>query len=283
MTTDLQREARLVGLAEKSAPTLSAVERRRSQLQIVVFFVMGALGLAVALLSAAGDAVTEGLLQLPAFRIASPILTAGLALYVVEKERHLNRLTRMLLEDHAVMTDLARQARRDPLTRLANRVALMEDLERAVESARAGNRDDDGRFALVFIDLDGFKHVNDTRGHAAGDWLLVEVARRLKTVSRESDTVARLSGDEFVILLEGVEDAVAYSVAERVNAALEDLAFPDGATVSVTASIGVSFGDASTTSAATVLREADMAMYLAKETGRARWAPFDPSLLRWAE
>ena len=278
MRAELARQARLGGMADMRTPTLSAVEHRRSQLQIVVFFVMGGLGLAVALLSVAGDAATQGLLRLPAFRVASPILTAALALYVIEKERHLNQLTRMLLEDHAVMADLSRQARRDPLTGLPNRMALMERLELAINGVRQEER----KFAIVFIDLDGFKLVNDSCGHAAGDALLCEVAARLRTVTRSTDLVARLSGDEFVILLEGVDDEVAYAVAERVNKALDGLIVEDAA-VAVTASIGVAFGGPTTTSAATVLREADMAMYLAKETGRARWAKFDPSLLHPGE
>ena len=124
--------------------------------------------------------------------------------------------------------------------------------------------------ALLFIDLDGFKTVNDTLGHEAGDELLVDVAQRLKLCVREGDTVARLGGDEFVILVENLEPPRnVLQFAERV---LSELELPvAGTSIVVTASIGVVLPKAGM-SARALLTQADKAMYRAKQAGRARYA-----------
>jgi diguanylate cyclase (GGDEF)-like protein/PAS domain S-box-containing protein len=162
---------------------------------------------------------------------------------------------------------LTRQALHDPLTQLPNRIQLERRLSEAL-----GDTDDDRSAAALFIDLDGFKQVNDRLGHDRGDDLLVEVARRLGECVREGDTVARLGGDEFVIVLAGTRDidGVAAAIARRI---LDELSRPfhlkDG-----TAQVGASIGICVSRLPATpdeLLREADAAMYRAKQLGRSRY------------
>jgi diguanylate cyclase (GGDEF)-like protein/PAS domain S-box-containing protein len=132
---------------------------------------------------------------------------------------------------------LERQALHDPLTKLPNRLLLMDRTHQALARLHRSK----GPIAVLFIDLDTFKAINDNLGHAVGDHLLISVAERLAETLRDSDTVARLGGDEFVLLAEDLEsDAEARAVAERVVQALEE-PFPVGSTeVSVFASVGVS-------------------------------------------
>ncbi|QIN79868.1 EAL domain-containing protein [Rubrobacter marinus] len=159
---------------------------------------------------------------------------------------------------------LKHRAFHDGLTGLPNRALFMERLEHALE--RAGGKD--SHIAVLFLDLDGFKEVNDSLGHEAGDELLVEVARRLKQRSRPGDTVARLGGDEFIVLLEevsGAEDAA--SLAERVSEGLRAPIELAGREVSVTASIGVALGDPKGVRPQDLVREADNAMYRSKRHG----------------
>ncbi len=164
---------------------------------------------------------------------------------------------------------LARQALYDPLTGLPNRTLFLDRLAQGVRRAR---RTPARGCAVLFVDLDRFKEVNDRLGHAAGDRLLVEAARRLERAVRPGDTVARLGGDEFTVLLEdvsGPEDAV--PVAERLRAEFDRPFELEGGPVRVTASIGVAAGGAPER-AEDLLRDADRAMYRAKELGRARFA-----------
>lgn len=163
-----------------------------------------------------------------------------------------------------------REARHDPLTGLLNRRGLMEQLPGAVARSRRADR----ALALLFLDLDGFKAVNDTQGHVAGDLLLCEIARRLLLCARETDTVARFAGDEFTIVLEGLKDGETEAVhfAQRIIAAIAD---PVMVAANVTAHIGVSIGVAIHDThhigdTADLLRRADEAMYEAKRTGKGR-------------
>ncbi|WP_147261984.1 bifunctional diguanylate cyclase/phosphodiesterase [Blastococcus sp. TF02A-26] len=170
---------------------------------------------------------------------------------------------------------LAHQAFHDALTGLANRALFADRVEQALRrSARGG-----GRPAVVFIDLDGFKGVNDTLGHPAGDTLLREVAARLRSVVRLDDTVARLGGDEFALLVEqsgtGPDEAVA--TAERVLAALAEPIALDGQSVTVSGSVGIAVGEADATSDSLV-GDADIAMYAAKMAGRGRSVVFDSGM-----
>lgn len=168
---------------------------------------------------------------------------------------------------------LNHQAYHDPLTDLPNRLLFIRRLDDAI-AANDGGR---GVSAILFLDLDRFKVINDSLGHDAGDQLLLAVAERLLLCVRLRDTVARLGGDEFTVLLESVADErEATRVAERITAALNRPFQIDGHEVVVTASIGVVMMSAAAAheTAADLLRYADMAMYRAKGAGKAQYALF---------
>ena len=163
---------------------------------------------------------------------------------------------------------------RDELTGLANRALLRDRLTHALLA-----RDRDQRVvALLYLDLDGFKQVNDTLGHAEGDRLLVEAAARLAEAARPGDTVARLGGDEFAVLLElGSDDGHAWPIAQRL---LDRLAAPyvlSGTEVRVTASVGITVAGPGS-DADVLLLEADLAMYAAKSAGKSRCTMYDPHM-----
>jgi diguanylate cyclase (GGDEF)-like protein/PAS domain S-box-containing protein len=169
---------------------------------------------------------------------------------------------------------LRHQAFHDALTHLPNRRAFVERVDRSLARAvRAGER-----IAVMFIDVDRFKLFNDNLGHEVGDQLLMEVAQRLEGCVRPNDMVARFGGDEFTLLLDqlsSVDDAT--HTAERI---LEELRLPviaGGRELSVTTSIGIAVSGTTQSYGGDLLREADIAMYLAKENGRARWELFDAS------
>ncbi len=166
------------------------------------------------------------------------------------------------------------QALHDPLTGLANRVLLIDRIEHAVETAA---RRPTGA-AVVFMDLDYFKSINDLSGHSVGDRLLLEVARRLQGAVRPNDTIARLGGDEFVVLCEDLEAPVAegVAVAERVAERFADPFSVGGREIFVAASFGVAPADTGDT-AETLLARADHAMYRAKQLGRGRVEVYDPA------
>ena len=176
-------------------------------------------------------------------------------------------------ERRALRERLAYEAIHDPLTALPNRVLFMDRLETAL--SRASRHD--GHVAVLFLDLDRFKLVNDSMGHAAGDRLLEIVADRLRRSMRPSDTVARFGGDEFVVLCDEVADeATALEVAQRLAESLRQaVPLPEGE-VFVTASLGMALSGTGDDSAAGLLRDADTAMYVAKERGRSRIEVFDP-------
>jgi diguanylate cyclase (GGDEF)-like protein len=166
-------------------------------------------------------------------------------------------------------------AHHDTLTGLANRVALMQRISAIVGQEPASN----DLTALVMIDLDGFKGVNDTLGHDAGDALLIEVAGRLRTLVRGSDLVARLGGDEFVFLLPGLrqrEDIL--PLAERVLRCLAEPARILGQHIRVGASLGIAFYPQDGLDADTWFKHADMALYCAKNSGRGVYRCFDQQL-----
>jgi diguanylate cyclase (GGDEF)-like protein len=171
---------------------------------------------------------------------------------------------------------LRHQALHDTLTGLPNRVLALDRAQQMLARARRQNLP----VAALFVDLDGFKHVNDTFGHAAGDELLRIVAARLMSVVREGDTAARLGGDEFIVLLEGPTlDAGPELVAERLLEVLRqpyDLSDSLARQLSVTASVGIAAGLRA--SADELLRDADLALYGAKASGRNRYALFQSSM-----
>ena len=171
---------------------------------------------------------------------------------------------------------IASLAYSDPLTGLANRTSLSPALEQAVERARRRG----AKLAGVFMDLDGFKQVNDAHGHDIGDGLLVDVARRLRTVLRASDFVARLGGDEFFVVIEEVHDVPAVDGIARklLSELLEPYELAGGKRAQITASLGVSVFPDDAGDAQALMKHADMAMYAAKEAGKNsyRFYPVEP-------
>jgi diguanylate cyclase (GGDEF)-like protein/PAS domain S-box-containing protein len=164
----------------------------------------------------------------------------------------------------------------DPLTNLPNRALFMERLRFAVERAK---RHADYLYAVLFLDLDRFKNVNDSMGHLAGDQLLVSISRRIEAGRRSTDTIARLGGDEFVVLLDeinGSEDAI--QIADWIQDALGQPFHLEGHEVEMTASIGIVLSTNGYERNEDVLRDADIAMYTAKANGKNRYEIFDPTM-----
>ena len=169
---------------------------------------------------------------------------------------------------------IVHMARHDALTGLANRLTLQERLEQAVATAGRGQTS-----ALLCLDLDRFKTVNDTFGHPTGDLLLQGVAERLLACVREVDTVSRLGGDEFVVLLVGLErPEQAASMARRIGSALAKPFDLDGQSVSVGSSIGIAFTPQDATSGIALLKRADIALYRAKQEEKGGWRFFQQEM-----
>lgn len=205
--------------------------------------------------------------------------------YLVKSEcgtRVLVRTLRHALERHGILTDLARArqfehylATHDYLTGLPNRLALMDQLRRALAvAARSG-----GRVALLFLDLDRFKNINDSLGHGRGDELLCTVSRRLSGILRSSDMIARLGGDEFIIMLQNLQrDYDAAVVARKIADAMSTPFVLGGKEYHVTTSIGVALYPEDGLDSDVLLRNADMAMYHAKNAGPNRFSYYKKSL-----
>jgi diguanylate cyclase (GGDEF)-like protein len=161
---------------------------------------------------------------------------------------------------------LAHQAYHDGLTGLANRSLLNTRLHQAISRARRQSRG----VALLYLDLDGFKPVNDREGHEVGDELLVAVGQRLSSIVRAEDTVARIGGDEFAILMEDVDDPVsARQAAERVVGEVAQPVVVRGREVTVGVSVGIAFSPRGEDDGESMLRDADLAMYRAKDAGKS--------------
>ena len=179
---------------------------------------------------------------------------------------------------HRAEAELYQHAYFDSLTGLPNRKRFAEHLGQAI--ARWQRRRE-RNFAVMYLDFDRFKVVNDSLGHRAGDQLLGEIARRLVSVLRPTDLVARLGGDEFAVLIEDLEhDRQALELADRIQRCLGETVMLGGIEVSVTASIGITFSSNGYSNAEEVVRDADIAMYQAKMRGKAQYALFDSSLHR---
>jgi diguanylate cyclase (GGDEF)-like protein len=171
---------------------------------------------------------------------------------------------------------LTHNACHDALTGLPNRTVFLDLLNHAIASAKRRRQTN---FAVLFLDLDRFKMVNDSLGHHAGDMLLKVVARELQHIVRAKDTVARLGGDEFVILIEDlVNKAEAYEIAERITFTLSQPFTLESQQVFIGTSVGLLFNDERYVDADTMLRDADTAMYYAKDNGKGRYEEFDASM-----
>lgn len=183
-------------------------------------------------------------------------------------------VARDVTDRNHMQTELLRQATHDGLTGLPNRVLLLRRTAEALD----GLRGDRGKIAMLFLDLDKLKDVNDSAGHDVGDALLSHVAQRIASATRPSDVIARIGGDEFVVLCDGaLDEHAALDVAERVRLGLSGKTMIRGVEVDITVSIGVALIDAanldgvtSTDAALTLLQQADVAMYTAKRRGRSR-------------
>jgi len=185
-------------------------------------------------------------------------------------------LRRMLSERELREQRFRHDSMHDALTGLPNRVLFMRRLADASQRSRRG---EDGLFAVLFLDIDGFKVVNDSMGHHVGDEMLMTIARRLEDCVRGGDIVARLGGDEFAILLERVADVRdAAMVAGRVQAALQEPVSVGGYEHAASASIGVALSSGIPEEPEYILRSADTAMYRAKHSGRGRYEMFDRAM-----
>lgn len=210
------------------------------------------------IITKSGERVTLELSTRLIYKDNKPVNVQGIARNITERKR--------------TEEQLQRSAMFDPLTNLPNRTHFMKDLSLAVERAEL---DKNYRFAVLFLDLDRFKVINDSLGHAVGDKLLVTIAEKLKLCVRPDDVIARLGGDEFTILLSIKEDSDAVHVAERIQ---QNLSVPfklENYEVFTSASIGIIISNEIRRTPEDVLRDADAAMYQAKETGKARYEIFD--------
>lgn len=193
--------------------------------------------------------------------VQAPIHVFGMLVLLRKNHRGLVRMFQAEMHNRQL-------ARLDTLTGLANRAALSELLAGLCE--RVAGRPDE-RFAVLSLDLDGFKTVNDQHGHGAGDRLLALVADRLRRAVRDGDTACRIGGDEFVIVLPGAGEAEARQVADRViDAVSQDYMLLDGTRVRVGVSVGSALAPEHGISVAALLARSDQALYLAKRTGRGR-------------
>ncbi len=183
------------------------------------------------------------------------------------------KLRQEILERQRAQQQLVYDALHDGLTGLPNRTLLMERIEFAMQHAK---RHPDYLYALLFIDLDRFKIINDSLGHLMGDRLLIAVSNLLQTCLRDSDIVARLGGDEFVILLDGIQELQdATRIGDRIQTELATPFNFDGQTIFTSASIGIVVSSPDYQQSSDLLRDADIAMYRAKEKGKARYEVFD--------
>jgi diguanylate cyclase (GGDEF)-like protein len=188
-------------------------------------------------------------------------------------EEVIKQLNQEITQHKQTQQKLTHDALHDALTGLPNRTLFTEHLQKALQRI---TRNKDYLFAVLFIDLDRFKIINDSWGHAVGDQLLIAIAGILKSCTRDMDTVARLSGDEFTILLEDIQDfQEAIAIAERLLDQLTSRIPLDECKVYTDASIGIVLGSAIYNNSMELLRDADIAMYRAKALGKGRYAIFN--------
>jgi diguanylate cyclase (GGDEF)-like protein len=263
-------------LADQQRLTTAADASRREALTAIAVSVIG--GLIVAGL-AARSLARHVLTPITALERAAVRLGEGELSHRVEVRRR-DELGALAAAFNKMAADLERsrdqlthQALHDPLTELANRTLLADRVEHALAGARRRGTS----VALLLLDLDGFKTVNDSLGHPVGDRLLAVTAQRIRSGLRAGDTAARLGGDEFAVLLEDIEADLAIEVADRLGAALREPVLLDGAEVALGASIGIALSGGVDTGDE-LLRNADLAMYRAKQGGRGRHELFEAGM-----
>ena len=229
--------------------------------------------------------LTLALISAPALDLASnsqasagdvlPIVISTLITLLV-----ICRFVAVVRDRESARQQLEFQASHDVLTGLLNRHLLTDRVEHAIARSSRGG----GGVAVFYVDLDRFKAVNDTQGHAAGDAVLIEVARRLRNCARVGDTVARLGGDEFAVLCEDLpERATVFEIADRIVETLAEPIAIDGLLAVVSASIGIALPEGRLGDGEAILRDADAARYRAKDSGRNRWEVFDGEMRDWVE
>lgn len=202
------------------------------------------------------------------------ILTITLVLSVLDARLQV-KTTAYVQSLKTVNEKLQHQATHDALTGLPNRVLLFERIQLAIDSAERTQT----QFALYFIDLDGFKAINDSLGHAAGDGVLKELAFRLKNVVRKEDIVARLGGDEFVVMVGNIPDAgMASHIAEKLFECFKTTLIPDQASLPISPSIGIALFPDNGTTVDELVNHADAAMYEVKTSGRNNYRFFEASM-----
>lgn len=202
----------------------------------------------------------------------------------LQLEERVQARTRELVQEitvrEQIQAQLKHQVMHDALTGLPNRVYLRDRIQRAIAALK---RQPDKTFALLYLDVDRFKVINDSLGHLAGDEVLQQVSRRLEQCIREPDVVARLSGDEFAVLLQdGVQPKTARMVAQRILNSLQQPMLIGGRELQNSASIGIAISEPRHDTTDALLQDADTALYRAKSAGRRRFVLFDDSLQRAA-
>ncbi|MFN2488257.1 MAG: putative bifunctional diguanylate cyclase/phosphodiesterase [Actinomycetota bacterium] len=204
-----------------------------------------------------------------------PVITGFLAYRAYESQRENVQLEASLQKLRALEEELKHQAFHDSLTKLANRELFTDRVQHALAARSRAH----APVAVLYLDLDDFKTINDSLGHDAGDSLLVSVAERLATCLRPSDTAARIGGDEFAVLLkDAAAPEVAIRIAERILRAMTTPFLLAGKEVCIHTSVGIAFSAGGKDDTGELLRNADVAMYRAKSEGKGRYAIFAPEM-----
>ena len=188
--------------------------------------------------------------------------------------RKFDRERRARMEAEAIAERFTRDALHDPLTGLANRALFLDRLQHSLASTGRHEKP----LATVLLDLNGFKEINDSYGHAVGDELLCAVARRLMDAVRTADTVARLGGDEFALVIEDVKDSDRLEILERIDRAINTPFLLQGQPRQIGGSVGMALSSGNQESSGEMLRRADMAMYAAKREGKSGHAVFETGM-----
>ena len=205
------------------------------------------------------------------------LITLLLAIGTILSRRGINAINKLISKQVRAEAIIKKQAHFDSLTNLPNRFLALDRLTRMIKQARRN----DSKIAVLFIDLDFFKKVNDMLGHTSGDKLLIEAARRISNSVRDADTVGRLGGDEFIVLISGVSSTTEVnSIAEKLTDQISDAFHIDGKELVLSASIGISIYPEDGSDRLELIRKADSAMYHSKKLGRNTYSFFTESMNR---